>query len=201
MFRWSHSVGVWRLSDVHCARVFSTCCMGAGLLGFSEGMGEFLVCLGFLQVLDLVCNQAVVTQISPFIHYRSDLPLVLSFLKTNGNFNVPVLGLLWDFSQCDTFNNQIVKVKSRTCKEGTKQGFWQLTSLTIFLGWGLQASSCTPVRRNNGLMFDSDQIRRRAEHQASDRLSNLSHPSLFFPLTRLATDWQGYTLPGWQQSL
>lgn len=42
-------------------------------------------------------------------------------------------------------------------------------------------------------MFDSDPIKRRAEHQASDRLSNLSLPSLFFPLTRLATDWQGYT--------
>lgn len=119
---------------MHCARVFSTCCMGARLVCFSEGMGDILVCLGFLQVLDFVCNQAVVTQISSFICYRSDPSIVLSFLKTDGNFSVPVLGLLWDFSQCDTFNNQIIKVKSRTCKEGTKQGFWQLTSLTIFLG-------------------------------------------------------------------
>lgn len=115
--------------------------------------------------------------------------------------SVTSVGLLWDCSWCDTFNDQIIKGESRTCKEGTKQGSWQLTSLAIFLGWGLQASSCTPMRRNSGLMFDSDQIRRRAEHQASDRLSNLSLPRLFFPLTRLATDWQGYTLPGWQQSL
>lgn len=147
------------------------------------------------------CNQAVVTQISPFILYRFIIHLYFSVSWKPIAISVLVLGLLWDCSQCDTFNNQITEVKSRTCKEGTKQASWQLTSLAIFLGWGLQASSCAPVWWNSGLMFDRDQIRSRAEHQASDRLSNLSYPSLFFPLTRLATNWQGYTLPGWQQSL
>lgn len=127
---------------MQCARVFSTCLMRAGLFCFSEGMGEILVYLGFLQVLNLVCKLGCAdlqpSSCHPGLSFHTlqvhHPPLVLSFLKTSGNFSVLVLGLLWDCSQCDTFNNQIIKVKSSPCKEGTKEGSWQLTSLTVFLG-------------------------------------------------------------------
>lgn len=175
---------------------------GSGRFCFSGGWGRFGVSpnLGF-DVQARLCRLAL-RQLSPMsLLMAPSLTSSSHFPKKTLIISVTYLRLLWDCSWCDTFSNQIIKGKSRTCKKGTKQGSWQLTTLTIFLGWGLQASSCSPVWSNSGLMFDSDQIGRRAEHQASDRLSDLSLPSLFFPLTRLATDWQGYALPGWQQSL
>lgn len=80
---------------MQCARVFSTCRMGAGLFWFSEGMGEILVYLGFLQVLNLVCKLSCADlqpgSCHPDLSFHTlqvhHPPLVLSFLKTNSNFN------------------------------------------------------------------------------------------------------------------
>lgn len=82
---------------MHCARVFSTCRMGAGLFCFSEGMEELLVCQGFLQVLDLVCkqtdNQAVVSHPCLSFHtLQIHHPSLVLFPENQWQFQCPWFG-------------------------------------------------------------------------------------------------------------